>query len=58
MIRYANEMDLEILKKYDYHISEQELRNSIKQKRVLIMLNNNKFIGWLRFIYFGMKYHL
>ena len=49
MIRYADETDLEILKEYDNHISEKELRNSIKLKRVLIMFNNNRFIGCLRF---------
>lgn len=49
MIRYANEGDFEILRKYDKHISEIELRNSINAKRVLVMLNNDSFIGWLRF---------
>lgn len=49
MIRYANESDLEILNKYDNHISKIELKNSIKLKRVLVMFDNNDFIGWLRF---------
>lgn len=49
MIKYANEMDLEILKKYDKHISENELRNSVKLRRILVMFDHNKFIGWLRF---------
>jgi len=52
MIRYANEMDLEILKKYDKHISENELRNSVKLRRILVMFDHNKFIGWLRFSLF------
>jgi len=49
MIRYAYENDFAVLRKYDKHIDEPELRNSIKAKRVLIMLNNDVFIGWLRF---------
>lgn len=49
MIRYANENDFVVLRKYDKHIDESELKNSIKQKRVLIMLDNDVFIGWLRF---------
>jgi len=49
MIRYANESDIGILNKYDKHISESELKNSINEKRVLIMFKNNTFIGWLRF---------
>lgn len=52
MIKYANEMDLEILKKYDKHISENELRNSVKLRRILVMFDHNKFIGWLRFSLF------
>lgn len=49
MIRYANESDLEILKKYDKHICEAELKNSIKENRIIIMLNSNNFMGWLRY---------
>lgn len=49
MIRYANLEDLDLLKKYDSHISENELINAINLKRVLIMFENNKFVGWLRY---------
>ena len=49
MIRYADERDFDILSKYDKHIDLPELKNSINAKRVLIMLNDNDFIGWLRF---------
>ena len=49
MIRYADERDFDILSKYDKHIELPELKNSINAKRVLIMLNDNDFIGWLRF---------
>ena len=49
MIRYADKKDIEILKCYDKHISESELKNSIKIKRVLMIFENNIFIGWLRY---------
>ncbi len=49
MIRYADESDFEILKKYDRHISEAELKNAINAKRILIMFREDCFIGWLRF---------
>ncbi len=49
MIRYANKNDITTLKKYDKHIWEIELKNSINAKRVLILLHNDTFIGWLRF---------
>lgn len=49
MIRYANEDDFEILRKYDKHICEIELKSSINTRRVLVMCYNNSFIGWLRF---------
>ncbi len=49
MIRYADKNDFELLSKYDKHICEKELRNCIKEKRILIMFNDNIFVGWLRF---------
>ena len=49
MIRYANETDFEALKQIDRHISHVELLNSIKLKRVLLMLDQERLIGWLRF---------
>jgi len=49
MIRYANEYDLEILMKYDKHISENELKNSISAKKVLMIFDQDNFIGFLRF---------
>ena len=55
MIRYADERDFDILSKYDKHIELPELKNSINAKRVLIMLNDNDFIGWLRFNLFWEK---
>lgn len=49
MIRYAEDYDLELLCKYDRHISRAELGSCIKAKRVLIMFHDDIFIGWLRF---------
>ena len=49
MIRYANEKDFELLSKYDKHICETELKNCIMSERILIMFNDDVFIGWLRF---------
>ena len=49
MIRYADKNDIEIISKYDEHISIEELKNVIKLKRLIVMFNEDKFIGWLRF---------
>ena len=49
MIRYANENDIEIISKYDKHISKEELANIIKLKRVIVMYEDAKLVGWLRY---------
>ncbi len=49
MIRYADERDLDTLIRYDRHIAPEELRRSIRVKRVLVMLEDDGLIGWLRF---------
>lgn len=49
MIRYANENDIEIISKYDKHICKEELANIIKLKRVIVMYEDDKFVGWLRY---------
>lgn len=49
MIRYANENDVEIISKYDKHISKEELENIIRLQRVIVMFEDNTFIGWLRY---------
>lgn len=49
MIRYANENDFSILKKYDHHISETALKRSISANRIFVMYHNDIFMGWLRF---------
>lgn len=52
MIRYASENDFELLKKYDKHIDKIQLKNMINTKNILIMFDNDSFIGWLRFSLF------
>ncbi|MBR2704874.1 MAG: GNAT family N-acetyltransferase [Clostridia bacterium] len=49
MIRYAELSDLDIISQYDKHISKTELGNSIGLKRVLVMIENEKFVGWMRY---------
>ena len=49
MIRFAIMDDLDILVKYDHHISKDILINSIKLNNILIVEENNTFIGWLRY---------
>ena len=49
MIRYADFEDEAVLKEHDRHISEAELRNSIRAKRILVMYQEDDFVGWLRF---------
>lgn len=52
MIQYAADKDFELLRKYDKHICETELKNRINIGRILIMFNDDTFIGWLRFSLF------
>ena len=49
MIRFADFRDFAVLKEHDRHISEHELKNSIRAKRVLVMYQEDNFVGWLRF---------
>ena len=48
-IRLAVMEDAETIKKYDFHISNQELKNNIWLKRVYIAEKNGRFVGWLRY---------
>lgn len=52
MIRFAIEEDYANLEKYDVHVSKDELKKSILNKKILVMYENSKFIGWLRYNYF------
>lgn len=49
MIRYAINTDIDILLQYDKHISKNELKKSIELNRVIVMFEENKLVGWLRF---------
>lgn len=49
MIRYADENDIEKISKYDKHISKEELKKIIGLQRVIVMYEDNVFIGWLRY---------
>lgn len=48
-IRLATIQDIEILVKYDSHISKQELENIICLNRVYIAEEKGCFLGWLRY---------
>ena len=49
VIRYADENDIEKISKYDKHISKEELKKIIGLQRVIVMYEDNVFIGWLRY---------
>lgn len=49
MIRYADMRDFEVLKECDKHICEEELKNILPLKRVLVYYQDGGFVGWLRF---------
>lgn len=49
MIKYANIDELNMLSKFDQHINKEILQELIEQKRVLVIYENDMFIGWLRY---------
>ncbi|MBD5098902.1 MAG: GNAT family N-acetyltransferase [Clostridiales bacterium] len=49
MIRYADQNDFELLREHDRHIGESELKRGIDAQRVLVMFEQDAFVGWLRF---------
>ena len=49
MIRYAEETDISILSKHDKHISKEELENSVRLKRILVLFVDGILAGWLRY---------
>jgi len=49
VIRYADVRDFDILREHDKHIEASELEKSIAARQILIMLDNDNFIGWLRY---------
>ena len=51
-IRVAELKDFNLIKQYDKHIAEIEFSNVIRLRRIVIVEENNNFIGWLRYNYF------
>ena len=49
MIRFAEETDISILSKHDKHISREELENSVRLKRILVLFVDGILAGWLRY---------
>ena len=49
MIRFAADDDLNALSALDKHISETELANSIKRRRVIVFTKSGSIAGWLRY---------
>lgn len=49
MIRYAEKADITLLSELDKHISKEELENSVRLKRILILFVDDRFAGWLRY---------
>lgn len=49
MIRFANKNDLELLHKFDKHISKKELEISIQNQKILVAYEQEIFLGWLRY---------
>lgn len=47
--RYAVEKDINLLARYDKHITPSELRNSVKSNRIIVMHDGDRFIGLLRY---------
>lgn len=51
-IRYANIKDEMWLKLYDKHIQEEQLHESILTNKILLILDNDSYVGWLRYNFF------
>lgn len=49
LIRPADSRDLPVLERYDRHISPEELARSVRDNRVLVLLLDGVWIGWLRY---------
>jgi len=51
-IREAIAEDYDVLVKLEKHISNERLKIKIRDKQILVLLTNNKIIGWLRYSLF------
>lgn len=48
MIRFASTEDLDTLSQLDGHISKTELLNVIERRRVIVVTEGGRILGWLR----------
>ncbi len=48
-IRYATINELKLISYHDKHVSDNELKSLINQKRIIIAEENKPFLGWLRY---------
>ena len=49
MIRWGDRGDWEALKALDRHIGEEELKNVLDQRRLLVMYEDGELAGWMRY---------
>ena len=49
IIQYAENDDFLWLKENDEYVSEEVLKNKIRNKEIYVVKNNGKIIGWLRY---------
>lgn len=51
-IRYANKTDYGLLRKHDRHVKDDMLKKKIDDQTILVIYEDDVFIGWLRFNFF------
>lgn len=58
-IEYATESDVQFISDNDKHVSKQLIKNKLREKEIIVAKNsNNEIIGWLRYSFFGIRFHL
>ena len=48
-ITYATTADIEVITELDVHISKKELTKAMNEKRIIVLKDNDKLCGWLRY---------
>lgn len=51
-VRIANMSDFDFLLSFDRHISKDVLENKINDCSIIVVYDDDQFVGWLRFNYF------
>ncbi|MDP5275442.1 GNAT family N-acetyltransferase [Chengkuizengella axinellae] len=51
-IQFANKNNYEYVKTKDKHVEHEMLLRKIKSNEIIVAMENNKTIGWLRYNYF------